>query len=405
MKKGIILFCATLLFSGSAQGQLNRETYNKAIDILNCKTVELSLKDSKESYFSNFQRECPCEQSDYSKIQNFFESNQKLTATIELSKEIESLKATFEDSLTHERAHTFLTQKIFSDKVKYPRLASFSNKRKDNPIYSRYIEDINTTIREILVNSSHSSTEDNETYRIELESKLDNLEERVSEMTENKGWLEGINSQFFFVSIFVYLILSLIIYFLYNRYIVRTVKNPYTFTIEDIRRETDKIKIIYLSEIDDMKNKISELQSHLKKLESQISVLSTDSTSKIDVVQPMSHLKNETKEIKSWIFFLQSPNRDGTFLENSASQGYKEGYTIYKFFKTENGKARFQIDENEASVKLALQYRDIRIDPVCDAINSYNPKTVRLVTVEQGEAELQNGKWIVNKKAKIRYEN
>lgn len=89
------------------------------------------------------------------------------------------------------------------------------------------------------------------------------------------------------------------------------------------------------------------------------------------------------------------------------SATYIKGATIYRFSKISSNRAKFQIDEKDDSVKLALQFTDKNIDPVCDAVNAYNPKATRITTVEQGEAELQNGKWIVekNKKAKIKYEN
>jgi hypothetical protein len=108
--------------------------------------------------------------------------------------------------------------------------------------------------------------------------------------------------------------------------------------------------------------------------------------------------------VKSEIFFLSSPNADGSFDESSASSTYKEGATIYRFTKTGNNKANFQIDDKEASVKLALQYRDRRIDPVCETTNAFN-QAKNISTVQQGEAELQSGKWVVSKKAKIKYEN
>ena len=61
--------------------------------------------------------------------------------------------------------------------------------------------------------------------------------------------------------------------------------------------------------------------------------------------------------------------------------------------------------EVDASIKLALQYQDKTIDPVCDNLNAYDPQSTKIVTVSEGEAELQGEKWVCNIKAKIRYEN
>ena len=73
--------------------------------------------------------------------------------------------------------------------------------------------------------------------------------------------------------------------------------------------------------------------------------------------------------------------------------------------RTGNANAKFQIDEKETSIKLALQYPDKNIDPVCDAENAFNPRANRISTIKMGEAELQNGKWIIISKAVIRYED
>ena len=86
------------------------------------------------------------------------------------------------------------------------------------------------------------------------------------------------------------------------------------------------------------------------------------------------------------------------------SPTYKEGASIYRFTKVGNNRAKFKIDEREASVKLALTYPDKSIDPVCDAVNAFNPKTKQITTVEDGEAELLNNKWKISIKAKISYE-
>jgi hypothetical protein len=116
--------------------------------------------------------------------------------------------------------------------------------------------------------------------------------------------------------------------------------------------------------------------------------------------------QKEPDEIdKVEIFYLSTPNADGSFNERSASATYREGASIYRFTRTSINRARFQLDEREASIKLALQYPDRNIDPVCDAENAFNPKAKTIITNSAGEAELVGDKWFKNKKAKIRYGN
>lgn len=105
-------------------------------------------------------------------------------------------------------------------------------------------------------------------------------------------------------------------------------------------------------------------------------------------------------------FYLSTPNSDGSFNDSSANPTYKEGASIYKFQNFKDSQAKFKIDENDASVKLALAYPDKNIDPVCDAQNAFDPRARRIYTVENGIAELSSdNKWKVITKAKIRYES
>ena len=141
------------------------------------------------------------------------------------------------------------------------------------------------------------------------------------------------------------------------------------------------------------------METQLKKIKNQLN----NSNNITNINTQKNYNESNQTVLKPEILFLPSPNSDGNFDETTSSLSYKEGATIYRFIKTEQNKANFQIDDKEASIKLALQYRDKRIDPVCESINAFN-QSKRIITLEQGEAELQNGKWVVNKKAKISYE-
>ena len=156
----------------------------------------------------------------------------------------------------------------------------------------------------------------------------------------------------------------------------------------------------------DANNRIRDLETQIEKIKSQLNNSNPISNYTAQTTQSTVQEVKQT-EVISQTFFLSTPNSDGSFNESSSSSTYKDGATIYRFTKIGSNRAKFQIDEKDASARLALQYPDKNIDPVCDAVNAFNPKATRITTVEQGEAELQNGKWVVdrNKKAKIKYEN
>lgn len=161
---------------------------------------------------------------------------------------------------------------------------------------------------------------------------------------------------------------------------------------------------------------INRLEDKIKKLEGELEKTKHNSEfSKVPLevithrYEQHSFQENKIPELKtqSESFYLSTPNSDGSFNESSALTNYKEGASIYRFTKIGNNRAKFQIDDRETSIKMALTYPDKNIDPVCEAINAFNPKSKRITTVETGDAELINDKWIVNtnKKAKIRYES
>ncbi len=105
------------------------------------------------------------------------------------------------------------------------------------------------------------------------------------------------------------------------------------------------------------------------------------------------------------IFFLSTPNSDGSFNNSSANVSFREGASIYRFQNAKENRAQFWVDERDASVKLALSYPDKNLDPVCDALNAFDPRARKIFTAEPGLAELTGDKWRVITKARIRYES
>lgn len=105
------------------------------------------------------------------------------------------------------------------------------------------------------------------------------------------------------------------------------------------------------------------------------------------------------------VIYLSTPNSDGSFNVSSASTLFKEGASIYRITKISNRIGKFQIEEKEGAIKLALQYPDKNIDPVCETLNSFYPNAKHIKTDIEGEVELINDKWMKTKKAKIYYES
>lgn len=410
MKQKIALLFTALLLFGFTQAQVSKDSYEKAIDLLNCKTVELTLP--KEN-IQRYQQQCPCNETDFTQINKFLTSVGKLDATIALSNEVESLKKSFKENWKKEDVVSFLSESIFTDK-KYQKIVAFADKRKGKPEFNTYKTNLKTDLANKLV---ESVTQDNVTVPTNTDLQQSTLEDRISALEKykttdnNKSWFSGITSQIVVVSLIVSLLLSFITLFLASKLfngddgeISNSIKNYVKRKIDDasFNRNTSGSNI-NSSELRNATNKIRDLESQIEKIKKQ---LNTSTPVQNFTTQP-TYQETKQPEVITQTFFLSTPNSDGSFNESSAQPTYKEGATIYRFTKIGSNRAKFQIDEKDASAKLALQYPDKNIDPVCDAVNAFNPKATRITTVEQGEAELQNGKWIVekNKKARIKYEN
>jgi hypothetical protein len=408
MRITVCIIVVLLTQLNSIQAQIGKETFEKAVDYVNCTAVEYSLQNSPtHGVTSEFQKKCSCKTNpSYSTIQQAIPKSQ--SATLDLSGEIEAIKRNdFNSKSSIENTTDLLTNKIFNNEAKYPKLFSFATKRKTHEDFQDFILQLQSDLQTKFFLNSGSSTnatkEDNN--QIVVDSSLNSKDEKLQDQESKRGtgWFGGLTFQIDILSI----IISIIITCLLIRFLFRHGDDAHTSeeTKKYVKRKINESGQFYVSSSDyqRLKARLETLEHELKKME--------NSKIPFEVVQP-KYESNTFKEVKqeepkpySEILFLSTPNADGSFNESSASANYREGASIYRFTKTSSNRANFQVEDKEASVKLALQFPDKNIDPVCDAVNAFNPKAKRIVTIESGEVELIGDKWIKNNKAKIRYES
>jgi hypothetical protein len=414
MKIRIILIAAILAVSLFAQGQVSKATFDKAVDFLNCKVVGVSLQSDKNLY-QQYMQICPCgDDISYPQIQGFLTSVGVVDKTVAVSTEIENLKTTYKEGLKKDEAVIFLSETIFTDHTKYQKLFQFAEKRKTDASFATFKKALKTDLQNELamLENENSETTNNSANSL---GKNASLEERVLELEqlkinsdEGEGWFTKNINIFVIISLTLSIFLSIIaIVHVTNGGFVGGEK-----VTEGIRKYVnDKISEASFIKIKSNSNTISNVDlEHIINELKRVELIAVSKNTPMEIVYPkQDSYSQDTKqlEIKSDFFYLSTPNADGSFNDSSASLNYKEGASIYKFTKIENSRAKFQIDERETSIKFALTYPDKSIIPVCDSVNEYESKYTHIRTLIQGEAELQNGKWIVNKnqKAKIRYEN
>lgn len=406
MNKILLLIVLVFTYSWETHAQVTKDSFEKAVDYVNCKAIELTLS---SKVLSAFKSECPCGNTSYDKIVAFLTKNGNLNKSISLSKEINDLKKNSNQFESKQDAQNFLADEIFEDPNRYKEIGEFAARRKGSSALSDLRQSILDDLTNILVEETKpanpvvTASEEQENA---LDQRLKKLEQEDQKF--NGSFLGSVRDLLIILSIIIGLLTLALL-------LRRKSNNNYEEIINRLlksnRLQSHIQNSISLrpatpnptsrsSELSDAFKRINDLEQQVKNLKDRLSEASSS--------QPVIH-QNYTEakptESRAESFFLSNPNSDGSFNESSASSSYKEGASIYRFTKLAQNRANFQIDEKSTSVKLALQYPDKNIDPACDALNAFNAKAQKIATVDPGEAELKNGKWVVIKKASIKYEN
>lgn len=410
-------------FTANAQ-QISKESFEKAVDFVNCKSVELSLKKSStKGVTAQFQAYCNCKESpDFKKINLAIPSTE--TKTIELSNEIDKVKVNeYNSILGSDDAIKLLIEDIFSNKTKYQKLYDFAFKRKDDPSLVSLKKELKEGLsKEFSVQSTavaNSETTNDYSEERPLEPKVENgidSGQSRSDKNNEKSWFGGFTFQIDIFSMVFTLVIGILIYkILSNKRLHKS--DEISLKIKEyIDEEINKTVSCKGNSNQNSSNTFNKnLENEIERIKKELIRIEHISSNRNIPMEVIYHPQEETyvekikpeEKVPPEFFFLSNPNLDGSFNESSASPHYREGASMYKFTKVGNNKAKFQIDDRETSIKLALQYPDRNIIPVCDSINEYESKYNRLSTLNQGEGEveLNNGKWKVILKAKIKYES
>ena len=135
--------------------------------------------------------------------------------------------------------------------------------------------------------------------------------------------------------------------------------------------------------------------------------------SKIGSTKITDNISNNTSDVNnlvstpkanSRIFYLCKPSNEREFLDKDRRLVAQEDY-FYKFelHKGDTQKASFEFcATKENCIRWALDSQSTMIDRACDTdiVNRYNG---RCQCTDNGEAELRGDKWVVTKKAKVKF--
>lgn len=422
--KGIYILLVSLIWVHIAGAQVTKTSYNNAIDYLNCKAVGYTLKPEQQKIYN---AKCTCEKATYANIKSFLDDTGNLDVTSQLSSEIDKLKGEYKKGMSKEETVAFLSNTIFSDKANHPRLFAFADKRKGDDIekFKASLENYLSSNLVVEAAASPVVTPDSEnTHNRNVSTTTPD--------TSSKGKTDGVGWPFIIYSmIFAFALAGATLYLALSMsaskrredmdkmgkelkaYVADQIAKLPSGDKEVMNEQSgNKKNNKYNKDLPATKNEVQDLFGRVNALELLVEKIREKSEAQVVPAPPPAPVQKEVLPVEEPVaearresFYLSTPNSNGTFNDTSATTTFKEGASMYRFTKSALNKATFCIDEREASIKLALQYPDKSIDPVCEALNAYNPKATRIVTREPGTAELQGDKWVIQNKAKITYES
>lgn len=392
--------------------KLSQETINKAIDKLNCLATENSVTESKMAW------KCDCNSSpNYDIIKNSIPAD--LSNTLALSSEINQIKKQSVPSATKNDLIKFLTEDVFTKKSQYAKLYSFALARSNREEFVDWKKKLETHISEVVSKSTLKQKQlDNDDIDQSSPQKEPVVEhemntiENESESIESKSFAFIDKGIFAFeidvVAIMLMIILVIVIVKLSNGSFadapIRSKRDIPEHIRSYVKEKIESANFVNRGSVNSVhsSNEISRLKEEIFHLNKEIELLSQYVHA--EKYKNQEEIKKDHKIINEAIY-LSNPNNEGGFNDSSSSTSYKEGASIYRFVKSSSNEASFQIDERESSIKMAMQFPEKNILPVCDSENEYEPRFTKVRTIEPGKVSLEGGKWKVKRKAKIRYES
>lgn len=278
MKFLFTAFFIALCSLGNAQN-INKQAYERAVDYLNCRSSELSLIGD-----STFAKKCPCQDDiSHGELTSFLQSK-NASATISLSSEIEDLKKEFNATLKSEEVIDFLTEGIFSNQQKYPRLYLFAAKRSQSPDFIKFKEQLKKDFAIKFPGSEPEKPKAAATTQPEPKKKddapvtLQSLEDRVILLEYNtnssKKWFDGITFQIDVFAILFTIIISILILYILTK--GRAVDESIPFKIKNyVREKITESQFEYESaaaihaEIRKLEEEVIRLKSEIKRLKDE----------------------------------------------------------------------------------------------------------------------------------------
>ena len=217
---------------------------------------------------------------------------------------------------------------------------------------------------------------------------------------------EKLATNTFFIFIGIFFVVMIVLVYILVRKFGHAYKNDADEVVRQTIRELNVLRIRNSSgnEYLDLKRQIENLEFQIKTMNSAIEQKGYEPYTD----NGTNNTGNGTNEAKdkgnSRVFYMSKPSGDCEFTDSEKHITATED-TLYKFELRGNygNVATFEFYSQDASgVREALMLQDIMIERVCD-IDIENRDNGKYKCTAKGEAELRGSKWVVTKKAKVRF--
>ncbi|MGN7986147.1 hypothetical protein ACTJKC_02345 [Pedobacter sp. 22226] len=169
-----------------------------------------------------------------------------------------------------------------------------------------------------------------------------------------------------------------------------------------LKEENKKLR----KEIEQLKEEINEKNKALKTAELTIARLENGGADEKDVAVDTIEVPVEKSEQKGGKQqYFPSPLSDGSFRRVDGRESFLEGASIYRFNIVGEAEATFDFCEDFSSVSMALNNRNELILSVAEEVEGNYTTAKKILTYkgESGKAVLEDNKWNVVRKIKIKY--
>lgn len=386
--KAVTFYCITilgLLLAAKAQAQeINNELYQQVVDYFACKCISIA---------ENKDLECPMKESEMNKIN-------KGNETAKLIKEIYYLKDTVKSSWTTGNLIQFFTIDIY-DSESLPKIRVFAGREHaDRP---QKIARLKTSLTRYIQKVSE---------QVELRSTFIHA--------DNSKAAKGEKSRSFWVfDLNIASILLVIVAFAAAMAFMMRTKSELNRRIGQLA--TTQLKPIDLKQSSvHTENKFKHVWAEINGINEKLEHMQETDAARLTLLQTalqsspenqqadsdMQELSSQASEQTEDVFYMSTPNADGSFEPSSLKKAFTPTITLYKFrvSLTDPSHAEFEFQSDEYGLKDAIRYPQTYLDPVCNSVNTPGQHTRHIITIHKGMVRKDNERWYLIQKAHIKYE-